>query len=243
MLIEMRKLQLTAILLAVLGAAALTACGADPITTENSLNAETTAVTDVTETTAEEAEETTTEAKKTTAAEEKATEAATDVTETETTTATEAAATTAEQAQQTEAPATQAPQQTEAPATEAPKQEQHLFDALKIGGSPADYVAAHPATPQRSDSCLEGVDLEYTYPDFVLVTNENNGVEKVVMIKITGAGISTREGIHVGSKREDVKNAYGAGDSDDFISKTTADGLLEIILSNGVVTEIDLSEA
>ena len=242
MLIEMRKLQLTAILMAVLGAAALTACGADPITTDNSI-AETTAVTEVTETTAEEAEETTTEAKKTTAAEEKATEAVTDVTETETTTVTEAAATTAEQAQQTEAPATQAPQQTEAPATEAPKQEQHIFDALKIGASPADYVAAHPVTPRRSDSCLEGVDLEYTYPDFVLVTNENNGVEKVVMIKITGAGISTREGIHVGSKLEDVKNAYGAGDSDSFISKTTADGYLEISLTNGAVTEIDLSKA
>ena len=182
-----------------------------------------------------------TAAKKTTAAEEKATEAATDVTETETTTVTEAAATTAEQAQQTEAPATQAPQQTEAPATEAPKQEQHLFDALKIGGSPADYVAAHPATPRRSDSCLEGVDLEYTYPDFVLVTNENNGVEKVVMIKITGAGISTREGIHVGSTMEDVIKAYGAGTGADYFSKVTADGLIEVFVQNGIVNEINLS--
>ena len=71
----------------------------------------------------------------------------------------------------------------------------------------------------------------------------DNGVEKIEIIKLTGAGVSTREGIHVGSKLEDVKKACGAGDSDDFISKTTADGLLEVILANGVVTEIDLSKS
>ncbi len=240
----MRKLQLTAILLAVLGAAALTACGSDPITTDNSM-AETTAVTEVTETTAEEDEETTTEAKKTTAAEEKATETATDAAEIETTTVTEAAVTTAEQAQQTEAPATQAPQtEAPAPATEAPKQEQHLFDALKIGASAADYRASHnPLDKTESDSCLSGINYEYYYQDFSVLVNVDNGVEKIEIIKLTGAGVSTREGIHVGSKLEDVKKAYGAGDSDDFISKTTADGLLEIILANGVVTEIDLSKA
>lgn len=240
----MRKLQLTAILLAVLGAAALTACGSDPITTDNSM-AETTAVTEVTETTAEETEETTTAAEKTTAAEEQATETATDAAETETTTVTEAAVTTAEQAQQTEAPATQAPQtEAPAPATEAPKQEQHLFDALKIGASAADYRASHNyLNKTESDSCLSGINYEYYYQEFSVLVNVDNGVEKIEMIKITGAGISTREGIHVGSILNDVKKVYGAGDSDDFISKITADGLLEISLSNGVVTEIDLSKA
>lgn len=240
----MRKLQITAILLTLLGAAALTACGKEPDTTENSF-AETTAVTEVTETTAEEAEETTTAAEKTTAADEKTTEAATDVTEKETTTVTEAAATTAEAAQQTEAPATQAPQtEAPAPATEAPKQEQHLFDALKIGASAADYRASHNYTNKiESDSCLSGRNYEYFYQDFSVLVNEDNGVEKIERIKITGNSISTREGIHVGSTMEDVIKAYGAGDGADYFSKVTADGLIEVFVQNGIVESIELSAA
>ena len=239
----MRKLQLAAILLAVLGTAALTACGKEPDTTENSF-AETTAVTEMTETTAEEAAETTAEAAKTTAAEKDSTETATEAAETDTeTTVTEAAATTAEAAQQTEAPATQAPQtEAPAPATEAPKQEQHLFDALKIGASAADYRASHNYTNKiESDSCLSGRNYEYFYQDFSVLVNEDNGVEKIQMIKITGNSISTREGIHVGSTMEDVIKAYGAGTGADYFSKVTADGLIEVFVQNGIVNEINLS--
>ena len=231
----MKKMQIATVLLSLICAAALTACGGDTAIGDSTPSVTTEAVTTAAETTAESETETTADAAATTA---KETDAA-ETTEAEQNETTAEAETTAQQ--ETEAPATEAPQQTEAPATDAPKQEQHLFDALKIGGSPADYTAAHKVTPSISDSCLVGKDMEYTYPDFTLLTNENNGVEKVVRITITGNGISTREGIHVGSTLEEVKNAYGAGDSDDFISKTTADGLLEITLENGIVTEIALS--
>ena len=238
----MKKVQITAILLAVLGTTALTACGKDPITAD-STPAETTAVTEVTETTAEEAVETTEATKKTTAAEKDSTETATEAAETDTeTTVTEAAATTAEAAQQTEAPATQAPQtEAPAPATEAPKQEQHLFDALKLGQSAENYRTSHTNfTKIESDACLSGKNYEYTYPDFVLLVNVDNGVEKIQSIKITGPGISTREGIHVGSTREEVQNAYGPEESVDFFTKKTADGNIEVTVEHGVVTEIFL---
>ena len=237
----MKKIQFIAILLAVLGTAALTACGTDSITADNSA-AKTTAVTDVAETTAEDAAETTANAEITTAAAEKETEAVTEATDAETTMiVTEEAETTAEQVQQTEAPANEAPKQTEAPATEAPKQEQHLFDMLKLGGSSADYRASHTNyTTRESDSCLVGKDYEYTYPDFVLTVNVDNNVERIQSIKITGPGVSTREGIHIGSTRDEVQNAYGAETSVDLFTKTTADGNLEVAVQNGLVTEIFL---
>lgn len=239
----MRKMQILSIVLTLFCAAALTACGTDPITADSSV-AETTAVTDITETTAEDETATTAEAETTTAASETdaaATTAETDAAETTVT----VAETTAEQTQAaaTEAPATQAPQQTEAPATEAPKQEQHLFDALKIGESSADYRASHTDyTKRESDSCLVGKDYEYTYPDFVLIANENNGVEKIKEIRLTGAGVSTREGIHIGSSEEDVVKAYGAGNGSGAFTHTSADGKLEIFTTNGVVDEIILSK-
>ena len=239
----MKKTKIAAALLSLLCAAALTACGAETIDSGSELETvaatNTTASDETTATTAAESE--------TTAVTEKAAEtteaAATDTTAAESSEADTTAAentTTAAEEQTTEAPA----QQTEAPATEAPKEEKHLFDELKIGGASADYRAAHTNFNKReSDSCLSGRMYEYTYPDFVVLANEDNGVEKIESIKLTGPGVSTREGIHVDSTLEEVMKAYGEETSVNYFCKTTADGKLEIYVEHGIVMEIELTAA
>ena len=118
------------------------------------------------------------------------------------------------------------------------------FDELKIGGASADYRAAHTNFNKReSDSCLSGRMYEYTYPDFVVLANEDNGVEKIESIKLTGPGVSTREGIHVDSTLEEVMKAYGEETSVNYFCKTTADGKLEIYVEHGIVMEIELTAA
>ena len=235
----MKRNHLTAALLSLLCAAALTACGSDPI--EPDTAEVTTATTDTTEVTGTETTAgtdtaTTADTKdttdtNTTAADESTTES----TDTATTAAGEA--TTAAAEQTTEAPA----QQTEAPATEAPQKEENIFDALKIGGSCADYIAKHTNYQMtEQDSCLVvGKDRAYTYPDFILNTVVENGVEKIHSIELTTGSISTRKGIHIGSTAADVTNAYGAAADGEYIYNTE-DGEIEFTVANDAVTSIYL---
>lgn len=236
----MKRNHLTAALLSLLCAAALTACGSDPI--EPDTAEVTTATTDTTEATGTETTAgtdtaTTADTKgttdtNTTAADESTTES----TDTATTAAEEA--TTAAAEQTTEAPAAQ---QTEAPATEAPQKEENIFDALKIGGSCADYIAKHTNYQMtEQDSCLVvGKDRAYTYPDFILNTVVENGVEKIHSIELTTGNISTRKGIHIGSTAADVTNAYGAAADGEYIYNTE-DGEIEFTVANDAVTSIYL---
>lgn len=236
----MKKYFIPAAVLSLLCTAALTACGSEPIGTDlmeevTTATAETTDVT--TDTTSGTETATTADTTDTTDAETTdADETTTESTDTATTAA--EAATTAAEAQATEAPAAQ---QTEALATEAPQADENLFDALKIKGSCADYIAKYTNYQMReSDSCLVvGKDREYTYPDFILRTVVENGVETIDSIELTGTSISTRNGIHVGSSEADVLSAYGAATDGEYIYET-ADGKLEITIENGVVTDIYL---
>lgn len=234
----MRKMNLTAAILSVLCAAALTACGTETI--QNSAIEETTvATTDTTKetsTTTEAtttAEVTTTEAD-TTSAEETADTTTSEEAETETTTveATEAPA----EVQTTEAPAAE---QTEAPQTEPPAEEKHLLDELKIGGSCADYIAKNTNYEMReSDSCLvNGKDRVYTYPDFILRTVVENGNERIVELEFTSGNVSTRNGIHVGSTEAEVVAAFGAAADGEYCYETE-DGTFEFLMENGVVQSI-----
>lgn len=237
----MKRNHITAAVLSLLCAAALTACGSDPIEKDTAeittTAAETTAVTE-SETTGTETA-TTAETKETKETETSAADETTTESADETTTAAEEATTTAAE-QTTEAPA----QQTEAPATEAPQNEPNLFDVLKIGGSCADYVAAHkPTSRVEADSCVVvGKDIVYTYPDFILRTAVENGVEWIHDLEITGSSIQTKKGIHVGSTEAEVTAAYGAASDLGYIYNT-AEGELEFEMENGVVKKIYLNSA
>ena len=235
----MKRNHLTAALLSLLCAAALTACGSDPIEPDTAeVTTATTGTTEVTgtETTAGTDTATTADTKDTTDTNTTAAdESTTGSTDTATTAAEEA--TTAAAEQTTEAPA----QQTEAPATEAPQKEENIFDALKIGGSCADYIAKHTNYQMtEQDSCLVvGKDRAYTYPDFILNTVVENGVEKIHSIELTNGSISTRKGIHIGSTAADVTNAYGAAADGEYIYNTE-DGEIEFTVANDAVTSIYL---
>lgn len=235
----MKRNHMTAALLSLLCAAALTACGSEPI--EPDTAEVTTATTDTsvvtgTETTAGTDTATTADTKDTT-------DAKTTASDETTTESTEAVTTAAEEATtaDTEAPTTEAPaQQTEAPATEAPQQEEDIFKVLRIDGSCADYIAKHTNYQMREqDSCLVvGKDREYTYPDFILRTVVENGNERIVEIELTNGNISTPNGLHIGSTEDDLRNAFGT--LNDELTFDTSDGKLEFTVANGVVTNIYL---
>lgn len=234
----MKKMQISAAVLSLLCAAALTACGSDPITADST--AETTAVA---ETTAETEAETTAAESATTAAATTADAESETTTSAEDETTTTAEETTATEAEQTTA-ATEA-SQTEAQATEAPKTETNLFDELKIGSDPAAYLAANTNYSRReSDSCIvNGKDVTYTFADFRLETVIENGAERIRIIDITGSGVAVKDGLKVGSKAADAVQAYGAASDPDCYTYQTADGKLEIFIENDTVTEIVLSPA
>ena len=235
----MKMKKMTAALLALICASALSACGETiqtSTTDETVIATDTSAVTGTETTAAESATTAVTEAAAT------ATEAA-DTTAADT--STEAATTAGETTAATEEQTTAAPaeQQTEAPATEAPKEEKHLFDELKIGGNPSAYIAAH-TNYQRTegDSCLgNGKDINYFYPDFKIWSILENGTEKIHEIEFTGPGVSTREGIHVDSTLEEVMNAYGEEESPNYFRKNIADGKIEVFVEHGLVTTVILS--
>ena len=232
----MKKMQISAAVLSLLCAAALTACGSDPITADST--AETTAVA---ETTAETEAETTAAESATTAATTTAdAESETTTSAEDETTATAEETTTAAEEQTTAA--TEA--QTEAQTTEAPKTEKSFFDEIKIGGSIAEYSAAHQNEMRESDSCLvNGKDRTYSFPnaadpDYEIRTVVENGNERIVEIDLKHEGIATREGIQVGSTREEVTNAYGNEAMVDYFTKTNADGKVEVFVEHGIVIEI-----
>lgn len=244
----MKMKRITAGVLSLLCAAALTACGAETI--DSGSDIETVLATD---TTAAESDAVTTSAEetKTTAVTEKAADTtaaeAADTTAAESTEAatTAAEATTAPEEKTTEAPA----QQTEAPATEPPKEEKHIFEELKIGSDPAAYIAAHTNYQRtEADSCLgNGKDINYYYPnstapDYKIWSILENGTEKVHEIEFVSSALSTKEGIHIDSTLAEVIETYGAEDGAGYFKKKTADGTLEIFVRNGLVAGIILSE-
>lgn len=55
----------------------------------------------------------------------------------------------------------------------------------------------------------EGEDKTYTYADFLLKSYPKDGVDRVLDIIITKAGVPTAKGIEVGSTLEEVTAAYG----------------------------------
>ena len=121
--------------------------------------------------------------------------------------------------------------------------EPYLLDAIKLDGSFAQYLAAHPCKNKTEDgSCLgDGKDIVYTYDNFEVQTYADAAGETIKQIFFTAPGIKTRKGIEVGSPLSAVKEVYGEPEEANSFIYSTPDGTVQFILddANTTVTEID----
>ena len=72
--------------------------------------------------------------------------------------------------------------------------------------------AGRPKSKSESKSCAyDGMDRTYTYKDFVVKTysKSKNGTEYINSIVLLTSKVSTKEGVKVGSSKNDVIDAYG----------------------------------
>lgn len=72
--------------------------------------------------------------------------------------------------------------------------------------------AGRPKSKSESKSCAyDGMDRTYTYRDFVVKTysKSKNGTEYINSIELLTSKVSTKEGVKVGSSKNDVIDAYG----------------------------------
>lgn len=78
--------------------------------------------------------------------------------------------------------------------------------------SPLLEKAGKPKSKSESKSCAyDGMDRTYTYKDFVVKTysKSDKGTEYINSIELLTSKVSTKEGIKVGSSKNDVIDAYG----------------------------------
>lgn len=72
--------------------------------------------------------------------------------------------------------------------------------------------AGRPKSKSESQSCAyDGMDRTYTYKDFVVKTysKSKNGTEYINSIVLLTSKVSTKEGVKIGSSKNDVIDAYG----------------------------------
>lgn len=75
-------------------------------------------------------------------------------------------------------------------------------DVLKNLGTPTDV--------QTAPSChFDGEDTIYVYEAYTLYTYADGDKNVLYLIELTGEGVSTPEGIKIGSACDEVKNIYG----------------------------------
>jgi hypothetical protein len=93
----------------------------------------------------------------------------------------------------------------------------------------------------ESPSCaFEGMDKIYSYPGFDVATYTLGGVEYVNSVVLTDDSVATPEGLAIGSKIEEVGNAYpGISQSGtSFTAGQNGASKLLIITKDGIVSSI-----
>lgn len=86
-----------------------------------------------------------------------------------------------------------------------------------------------------------GMDKQYTYGSYMLTTYEENGREYVYDVYFLDEGVSTPEGIRIGSGMDEMVAAYGDGYTEDFGMYTYVKerSKLQFLIEDGVVISVD----
>lgn len=83
---------------------------------------------------------------------------------------------------------------------------------MKTGAKKLLDKAGRPKAKSESKSCAyDGMDRTYTYKDFIVKTYSKSakGSEYINSIILLTSNVSTKEGIKIGSSKNDVIDAYG----------------------------------
>lgn len=98
-----------------------------------------------------------------------------------------------------------------------------------------------PLTQFSSPSCaFTGDDTVYDYGSYQITTYDANGTEIFTGVYIMDTSISTKEGIKIGDRLEDMKRIYGDNYVENYGAYTYTSGLtdLSFVIVNNVITSI-----
>lgn len=115
---------------------------------------------------------------------------------------------------------------------------------VKIDGAARKLIkkAGRPVKKKVKKSCAyKGKDRTYQYKNFILYTysNSDKGPEYINGITFLTPNVSTKEGIHIGSKYSSVKRKYGKGkNSFGVYTYKKGKSKLQIEVTDGKVTNI-----
>lgn len=94
----------------------------------------------------------------------------------------------------------------------------------------------------EQDSCAyQGKDKVYTYDGFEISTYPVKGVERIASVYFLDETVSTPEGIKIGSKKQEVIDAYGSNYKEEFGVYRYSAGSAELVIytTNNVVDAIE----
>lgn len=94
----------------------------------------------------------------------------------------------------------------------------------------------------ETTSCaFKGLDKTYSYPGFDLYTYPLNGKDNVNSVYFVDDTVSTPEGIHIGSTKEEMEAAYGTDYEEEFGAYTyTKDkSKLQFLVTDGVIDSVE----
>lgn len=94
----------------------------------------------------------------------------------------------------------------------------------------------------EQDSCAyQGKDKVYTYDGFEISTYPVNGTETIASVYFLDDTVSTPEGIKIGSKKQDIFDAYGTGYKEEFGVYRYGAGSAELVIytTNNVVDAVE----
>jgi len=112
-------------------------------------------------------------------------------------------------------------------------------------GAEAAPVLKALGTPKKTfeqDSCAyQGKDKVYTYDGFEVSTYPVKGKETIASVYFLDDTAATPEGIKIGSKKQDVVNAYGNDYKEEFGVYRYTSGQTELVIytTNGVVDAVE----
>lgn len=94
----------------------------------------------------------------------------------------------------------------------------------------------------EQDSCAyQGKDMVYTYDGFEISTYPVKGKETIASVYFLDDTVSTPEGIRIGSKKQDVIDAYGKEYKEEFGVYRYSAGQTELVIytTNGIVDAVE----
>ena len=94
----------------------------------------------------------------------------------------------------------------------------------------------------ETTSCaFKGLDKTYSYPGFDLYTYPLDGKDNVNSVYFVDDTVSTPEGIHIGSTKEEMEAAYGTDYEEEFGAYTyTKDkSKLQFLVTDGVIDSVE----